>query len=44
VPEVVALGDYNPNTKEKSEDQQAVATLRRQQEALVSNLKRCSGA
>ena len=39
VPEVVALGDYNPKTKEKSEDQQAVATLRRQQEMLRQQLE-----
>jgi len=39
VPEVVALGDYDPKTKEKSEDQQAVATLRRQQEALRQQLE-----
>jgi hypothetical protein len=39
VPEVVALGEYNPKTKEKSEDQQALATLRRQQEALRQQLE-----
>jgi hypothetical protein len=38
-PEVVALGDYNPKTKEKTEDQQALATLRRQQEALRQQLE-----
>jgi spermidine synthase len=39
VPEVVALGDYDQKTKEKSADQQALTTLRRQQEALRQQLE-----
>jgi chaperonin cofactor prefoldin len=39
VPEVVLAGDSDSETKEESKDQQALATLRRQQEALRQQLE-----
>ncbi len=39
VPEVVALGNTDSKTQEKSEDHQALATLRRQQEVLRQQLE-----